>query len=303
MIEQLKKQGVSSTLLDEVIAFKKQYGLEDSLKNRIPNLEFLYLGPEVWEMAISAILEGSHILLTGPKATGKNVLSDNLSTLFARPQWNMSLHINMDSSNLLGTDTFQDGAVVFRPGPIYSTAEYGGFGILDEINMAKNESLSVIHSALDYRRIIDVPGYHSISLHEATRFIATMNYGYAGTRELNDALLSRFLIIEMPSISEEHLYQILKDRFSLTDQGLYLFTQLFLDLQDKSLNSEISSKPIDLRGLLSAIGTIERGLNVHKALDMGLVNKTFDPYEKELIRDVVGTLFPKRISNDKLFVR
>ena len=32
-----------------------------------------------------------------------------------------------------------------------------------------------------------------------------MNYGYAGTRELNEALVSRFLVIEMPPQTEESL--------------------------------------------------------------------------------------------------
>lgn len=52
--------------------------------------------------------------------------------------------------------------------------------ILDEINMAKNHAVSVLHATLDYRRSIDVPGYSRIVLHPATRFIGTMNYGYAG---------------------------------------------------------------------------------------------------------------------------
>lgn len=37
---------------------------------------------------------------------------------------------------------------------------------------------------------IDVPGYDKIDLHPAARFIGTMNYGYAGTKELNEALVS-----------------------------------------------------------------------------------------------------------------
>lgn len=49
--------------------------------------------------------------------------------------------------------------------------------------------------------MIDVPGYERIELHPATRFIGTMNYGYAGTRELNEALVSRFLVIDMPELS------------------------------------------------------------------------------------------------------
>ena len=48
--------------------------------------------------------------------------------------------------------------------------------------MAKNDAVSVLHAALDYRRSIDVPGYDKIDLHPAARFIGTMNYGYAGTK-------------------------------------------------------------------------------------------------------------------------
>ncbi len=46
--------------------------------------------------------------------------------------------------------------------PHLPCAEKGGFGILDEINMAKNESLAVLHATLDFRRSIDMPGYERI---------------------------------------------------------------------------------------------------------------------------------------------
>ena len=102
---------------------------------------------------------GQNLLLTGPKATGKNILAQNLAAAFGRPVWDISLHVNMDASGLIGTDTFQNGAVVFRPGPVYRCGISGGFGVLDEINMARNEALAVLHGILDFRRTIDVPGY------------------------------------------------------------------------------------------------------------------------------------------------
>lgn len=51
--------------------------------------------------------------------------------------------------------------------------------------MAKNDAVAVLHAVLDYRRIMDVPGYEKIALHPATRFIGTMNYGYAGTKAVD----------------------------------------------------------------------------------------------------------------------
>ena len=79
--------------------------------------------------------------------------------------------------------------------------------------MAKNDAVSVLHATLDYRRSIDVPGYDKIDLHPATRFIGTMNYGYAGTKELNEALVSRFLVIQMPDQNEETLEKIFTTSF------------------------------------------------------------------------------------------
>lgn len=301
LIEFLRQQGVKEKLIEDVISFRKYYKIDEDLKDRIPDIRYKYYGREVWNKAISALLEGYHLLLSGPKATGKNVLSENLALLFNRPLWTISLNVSSDSSMLIGSDTFRQGEVVLKKGPVYEAAINGGIALFDEINMAKNESLSVVHSALDYRRIIDVPGYDKIKLHEATRFIATMNYGYIGTRELNEALLSRFLIIDMPVINMEDFKEILREEAPLKDEYVELFSKFFTDLQNKSLNSEISSKSIDLRGLFSSINLMKRGLPIKEALDMGIVDKSFDKYEKEIVRDIIDTLFSKNLSPEEIF--
>ncbi|MDF2610837.1 MAG: ATPase, partial [Lachnospiraceae bacterium] len=286
MLDFLRSEGINEILLNEIDYFRKLYKLGAELSYRIPEPNYYYYGKEIWEEAITALLCGENLLLVGAKATGKNVLAENLATAFGRPSWNISFYINTDSSSLIGTDTFENGQVVFRQGPIYQCALNGGFGILDEINMAKNESLAVLHATLDYRRMIDVPGYDKITLDGATRFIATMNYGYAGTRELNEALTSRFMVIEMPGISFINIQKLLQREFpNLNNKYLEQFAGLFQDLQKKSDNSEISTKGVDLRGLLSSIHLMDKGLEANKALHMGITNKTFDNYEQTLVKD------------------
>ena len=211
MIDFLREEGITETILKGVGEFRRRYSSQDDVAAGRPR--YVYYGKEVWEQAITALLCGENLLLAGSKATGKNVLAENLSALFGRPSYNVSFHINMDASYMIGTDTFKNGQVVFRPGPICQSASEGGFCILDEINMARNEALAVLHSALDFRRIINVPGYDAIRIHEASRFIATMNYGYAGTRELNEALASRFMVIHMPEIREDNLEKLLRREF------------------------------------------------------------------------------------------
>ena len=168
--------------------------------------------------------------------------------------------------------------------------------------MAKNDAVSVLHATLDYRRIMDVPGYDKIHLHDATRFIGTMNYGYAGTRELNEALVSRFLVIEMPSVTEESLTYILKRMFpDFKPEGLSQTCGLFLDLQLKADNNEISTKPLDLRGLIGALKTVHAGLAPRAALRMGIVNKSFDLFEREIVEDIVMTRIPEEWTPEQLF--
>ncbi len=303
MLDFLRQEGIDPEIISEIEAWRYSHPVPGAAERRVTDRpRFDYYGREIWEAAATALLCGENLLLVGPKATGKNVLAENLAAAFGRPSWDISFYINTDAASLVGTDTFKNGEVTFRPGPITQCATMGGFGILDEINMAKNESLAVLHATLDFRRIIDVPGYDRIEMDDATRFIATMNYGYAGTRELNEALVSRFVVIEMPPITEENLKKLLKrEHPELKDEWAEQFAQLYQELRRKVNSAEISTKALDLRGLMSAVDLMARGLNAVDALRMGIVNKAFDPFERKLVEDVVASRFPADLGRGGLF--
>lgn len=298
----LKEQGVDRGMIEAVREFREHTSVDEVVKYRVVKPLMPFYGKEILEMAISALLQSENLLLTGAKATGKNVLAENLAYIFNRPSYNISFHVNTNSGDLIGTDTFIDNQVKLRKGSVYQCAEYGGFGILDEVNMAKNDAVSVLHATLDYRRSIDVPGYDKIDLHEATRFIGTMNYGYAGTKELNEALVSRFLVIDMPAQTEETLERIFKATFPTgKPEAIKQFIGLFMDLQIKAANGEISTKALDLRGMLAAIRTVQCGLSPAAAISMGIVNKCFDGFEKEIVSDVVLTRIPDEWNRSDIF--
>ena len=302
MLDFLLSQGIDQSIIDEIKDFRRKYPSNDSHKLRIPVPKYKYYGTDVWQKAITALLAGENILLVGPKATGKNVLAENLAAVFARPQWDISFYLNTDAASLIGTDTFKNGEVSLRRGPIYKCAEEGGFGVLDEINMAKNESLSVLHATLDFRRIIDVPGYERIALSPCTRFIATMNYGYAGTREVNEALASRFMVINMPIISAENLKKLLLTAHpNLKEYYADQLVELFQEIREKCDSSEISTKALDLRGLMASVKLTAQGLSLSQALEMGLVNKTFDEFERQLVSDILAARIPADAGREHIF--
>lgn len=293
---------ISEKLAKRLALFKEEHPVDPEAQSRVSRPAMPFYGKEILEMAVSALLEGENLLLCGDKATGKNILAENLAWMFGRPVYNMSFHVNTDSSSLIGTDTFVNNEVQLRKGPVYQCAVYGGFGVLDEINMAKNDAVSVLHATLDYRRIIDVPGYDRIELNPATRFIGTMNYGYAGTKELNEALVSRFMVINMPTLSEENLGRIIDGAVpGVKKDSLKQLCGLFLDLQEKAKNGEISTRPVDLRGLIGMLKLIKGGLDPRAAVRMGITDKCFDTFEHDMVEDIVMTRIPEGWNSGDVF--
>jgi len=296
-----RAQGLDQELLAQVERYRQTYPWQGT--RAVDSPRYPYFGREILAAGLAALLAGANLLLVGPKATGKNVLAESLAQLLGRPSWNVSFHIDVDASYLIGMDTFRKGEVCFRPGPVHACVTAGGVCILDEINMARNEALAVLHSLLDHRRQLEVPGYDRLKLHPATRFIATMNYGYGGTRELNEALLSRFVVLHMPVPGEAELKELLHYEFpDIREEAAHTLAALFLDLRQKYEAKEISGRALDLRGLLEALRLIRLGLTAGQALAMGLTGKCFDAQERALVEDIIALRLPADWSRPQFFV-
>jgi MoxR-like ATPase len=301
----LMEQGVPGSLVDDMNEYRRahtQPDMPESINARIPKPTELYQGGALWIDCITAILAGQHILLSGGKATGKNTLTQSLAFAFQRPLWDISFHSNIGKDELVGSETFRDGNVVFNPGMAYTCAMYGGIGVLDEINMAKDNAIAVLNSILDGRRVIDVPGYERLRLHEATTFIGTMNYGYAGTHPLNEALASRFVIPDVKELDNSALLKLLLKKFPEANKAtLKYFVGVFQDLQKKAHNAEISTASVDLRGILAALSMVELGMAPNRAMVSNVVNKSFEEFERNIVKDVVNTRIPESWTSADVF--
>ena len=109
----LEEQGVSAALIKAAEEFRQEYGVSEEAKHRRIKPALPFYGKETLEMAMAAVLEQENLLLAGPKATGKNVLAENLAYIFGRPVYNVSFHVNTNSGDLIGTDTFVKADSVF----------------------------------------------------------------------------------------------------------------------------------------------------------------------------------------------
>ena len=107
--------------------------------------------------------------------------------------------------------------------------------------------------------------------------------------------------LSLPRSSKSLIKLIRKNSPAIREDAAEELAALFLDLQKKCENAEISSKALDLRGLLGAIDLMEKGLDIHTALDMGIANKSFDPYEQTLIRDTIQARISRKIQRKDVF--
>ena len=125
MLEFLEKEQIDKGIIQGIREYREKYPAAPELAGRVPRPRYHYYGKDVWEAAAAALLCGENLLLAGSKATGKNVLAENLAMAFGRPAWDVSFHVNMDAASLIGMDTFVGGQVTFRPGPVYLCAKTG----------------------------------------------------------------------------------------------------------------------------------------------------------------------------------
>jgi cobaltochelatase CobS len=100
--------------------------------------------------------------------------------------------------DILGRWTIQNGNTVWVDGLLITAMKKGYWFHADEINAAGPEITFAYHSLLDddARVILVEKGDEVIIPHENFRFFAAMNppTEYAGTKELNKALMSRFIV-------------------------------------------------------------------------------------------------------------
>src|SRR5690625_5138716 len=166
---------------------------------------------------------GKNLLLKGPTGSGKTKLAQTLAGLFHQKMYSINCSVDLDAESLMGFKTLdyeEDKQVIsFVPGPVTKAMTEGTFLYIDEVNMAKPETLPLINGVLDYRRRITNPFTNKvIQAKETFNVIAAINEGYIGTVPLNEALKNRFAVIDVPYIQGEQLKQLIQRDTALTDE-------------------------------------------------------------------------------------
>jgi nitric oxide reductase NorQ protein len=257
-----------------------------------------YLPPDLDLLidAISILSMGKNILLKGPTGAGKTKFAETLSHLFNQPMFSVNCSVDLDAESLLGFKTLaykEDKQVIeFIPGPVINAMNHGHFLYIDEVNMAKPETLPLINGVLDYRRTITNPFTNEvITAKEGFAVIAAINEGYIGTVPLNEALKNRFVVIEVPYIEGEQLKKLIQTNTKLTNETtIDLFVKLSGDLISAVHQGKLSEDAASIRALLDACD-LSVLIPPKRAILRSIVDKLDEEREKEFVKNLTETLF------------
>lgn len=184
-------------------------------KSCIPRLSQEFVLPNKLKGLCNAIQSGDilSVLFHGPAGTGKTISCKLVCQAIGLPLMEtINCTENLDEF-ILGKFIPQDDKIVFRESYVTKAIREGGAVVFEEINFAKPQYLAFLNSLLDDNGFVRLDNGEVVKRHKNFRFFATMNLGYFGTKELNQALYNRFnAIIEVAALSDESIQRMLLAR-------------------------------------------------------------------------------------------
>jgi MoxR-like ATPase len=246
--------------------------------------------------AINMIKLKKNILLKGPTGSGKTKLAETLKLQLKQEMNSINCSVDLDAESLLGFKTIEvvngETQITFVEGPVIQAMKEGRLLYIDEINMAKPETLPILNGVLDFRRTITNPFTGEVvTAHDDFAVIAAINVGYIGTLPMNEALKNRFVVIDMHYISGEILKQVIMEQTQLTDERLIgQLIQFNKDLVMMAEQGQISEEASSIRALLD-LCDLTTIMPVERAIKRAVIDKLEDEREQQAIINAMELTF------------
>lgn len=264
-----------------------------STMNTEPHQPFYFAtGDEV------AIFEKCHhqnlaVMLKGPTGCGKTRFVEYMAWRLKRPLITVACHDDLAASDLIGRYLIRHDNTVWQDGPLTRAVREGAICYLDEVVEARQDTIVVLHSLTDYRRLlpIDKTGEKLVAA-PGFQLVISYNPGYQRMlKDLKPSTRQRFVALEFDFPSAEAEAQIVAQESGVdhaTAHALVSLAQRLRSLRDRGL-AEIPST----RLLVAAASLFRSGIDIRTACCAAIVAPLSD--DESLVgamKDLVDVTFP-----------
>lgn len=233
-------------------------------------------------------------LLVGETGTGKTSLvrhlAHNTNNAFVRVNHNGGTSIeDIVGRYIINTK----GETEWVDGVLIEAMKNGYWYLADEINAASPEVNFIYHALLDddAKVVLVEKGHEVVVPHSNFRFFGAMNppQDYAGTKELNKALLSRFAVVRVDFPPPKTETKILVNRTGIAqdvaDKMVKFAAEIRVNHAKEEMRFVLSTRDLLMWATLFKI----YGL-FQVSADMSVLNKV-SPDDLDTVRDLMGLHF------------
>ena len=279
--------------------------------------QMLFMSELKWKYLIRNILRGKNIMMTGPAGCGKTMAAKAAANSI--DGYRMEI-FNLGSTQdpratLIGNTQFDTKkGTVFNPSPFVKAIQTPNtVVVLDEITRAHPEAHNILMSVLDqgqrYLRLDEASDSPIVKVAEGVSFIASANIGneYTATRQLDRAIVDRFTIIEMDTLSKTEETELLQMMYPSVNVNLITsvaeitsMTRSEIKKETPNLTNSLSTRTaVEIGSLLYDGFTLEEAaeITVYPLFDEAGGAQSERTYIRQFVQKYVGSTEEENLFN------